>query len=464
MDEQLGRLVQAFEQRVKGPVAIAVVGDHGEGLGDHGESQHGNLLYQATMHVPLLLVGPGLRQGVSDTPVSTRRVFHTILDWAGLEKTNSLRGPEQEIVLGEAMKPFVSFGWQPQVMAVFGRQKAILAGRLEVYDIVADPMEARDLAGGTDLPRPVRMALREYPVPSPKAPPAVNSLGSEELRKLASLGYISASASPPVRKDAPRPVDMSRLFDVVEKASGLFVREEYAQAIPLLERILAQDPGNLDAALRLASAHSALGHEERALAAFRKAEDIAPDSQDVRTYLALHYARGKQWERAVPLLERIVAETPDRLPALEALAVVRERQGRASEAIALRQKIYGMRKPGPMELVRLGELAMTAGQTALAIESFEGARALQGGAFGHDLDLGVLYLAAGRLPEAKASLDRVPPSHPAYPMALFKRAQVSVLLHEPDQAARIAIARERADATTRKLIEAERLFQDARTP
>ena len=43
-------------------------------------------------------------------------------------------------------------------------------------------------------------------------------------------------------------------------------------------------------------------------------------------------------------------------------------------------------------------------------------------------------------------------------MALFKRAQVSVLLHEPDQAARIAIARERADATTRRLIAAERLF------
>ena len=78
----------------------------------------------------------------------------------------------------------------------------------------------------------------------------------------------------------------------------------------------------------LATAHSALGHDRQAIEAFEKAAEIAPDSQDVRTYLALHYARGKQWERAVPLLERVVAETPDRLPALEALAVVRERQGR----------------------------------------------------------------------------------------------------------------------------------------
>ncbi len=92
MDEQLGRLVKAFEQQARGPLAVVVVGDHGEGLGDHGESQHGNLLYQATVHVPLLLVGPGIRTGLSDTPVSTRRVFQTILDWAGLEK---IRQPSQ---------------------------------------------------------------------------------------------------------------------------------------------------------------------------------------------------------------------------------------------------------------------------------------------------------------------------------------------------------------------------------
>ena len=48
------------------------------------------------------------------------------------------------------MKPFVSFGWQPQVMAVLGRQKAIFAGKLEVYDVVADPMEARDLGADAD--------------------------------------------------------------------------------------------------------------------------------------------------------------------------------------------------------------------------------------------------------------------------------------------------------------------------
>ena len=238
------------------------------------------------------------------------------------------------------MKPFLSYGWQPQVMAVEGRTKAILAGRLEVYDVVADPSESRDLGEDARLSRPLRTALREYPVPSPGARPASEALGEEERRQLASLGYVSAGSAPVVRKDAPRPADMTRLFDTIDKASGLFVREEYARAVPLLERIRAEDPGNLDAALRLATAHSMLGHEALALREFERAGEIAPGSQDVRTYLALHYARGKDWARAVPLLEQVVAESPDRLPAVEALARVRERQGRVEEAIALHQQVH----------------------------------------------------------------------------------------------------------------------------
>jgi choline-sulfatase len=460
MDEQLARLVREFEQRVGGESAIVVVSDHGEGLGEHGESQHGNLVYQATMHVPLVLVGPGVSPGVSDTTVSTRRVFHTILDWAGLTAAGSLRAAEPEVALGEAMKPFLAYGWLPQVMAVEGRTKAILAGRTEVYDVVDDPAETRDLGTGASLSRPLRTALRDYPVPSLAAhPPPAEGLGEEERRKLASLGYVSAGAAPLVREDAPRPSEMVQLFPLLDEASALFVREEYARVVPLLTRIRAADPGNLDAALRLATAHSALGHEKQALAAFEAAGSIAPGSQDVRTYLALHYARGRHWEKAVPLLERIVAESPDRLPALEALAQVRERQGRLEEALSLRQRVYSMRRPSGADLVRLGELAMAAGQTDLGIRSFEQARVAQAGGFAHHLELGVLYLAARRFPEARESLDRVPASHPGYPMALFKRAQVSVLLNEPDRAARIEAARRGADATTRDLVARERLFR-----
>jgi tetratricopeptide (TPR) repeat protein len=462
MDEQIGRLVRAFEQRAKSPIAVLVVADHGEGLGDHGESQHGYLAYQPTMHVPLMVMGPGVGAGVSDAPVSTRHVFHTLLDWANLGSADSLRGPQSEIVLGEAMKPFLEYGWQPQVMAVAGGRKAILAGKLEVYDVASDPSESRNLGSGVSLAPDFRKKLEEYPIPSPEGARAPDTLDDDARRRLASLGYVSASAAPVVRKDAPRPADMTHLFQALDKASGLFASGDYAAAIPLLEKIRAADPYNLDALLRLATAHSSLGHDALALGAFRKAGELAPRSIDVRTYLALHYARGRDWALAAPLLEQVVAESPERLPALEALAVVRERQGRVPEAIALRQSVYKLRPASAADLTQLGQLAMSAQQTGAAIEAFEGSRALAPRTFTRDLELGVLYLDARRLPDAAAALDRVSPGSRDYPMALFKRAQVSVLLNEPDRAARIDAARRRADATTRGLIERERLFQAGR--
>lgn len=460
MDEQLGRLVQAFEQRARGPRGIVVVADHGEGLGEHGEAQHGNLLYQTTMHVPMVIAGPAIANGSTDTtPVSTRRIYHTILDWAGIDSAQSLlRSGREAVIAGEAMKPFLDYGWQPQVMAVEGRMKTIKAGRVEVYDVMADPRETKNLAAQHDLSRAVRATLLEYPVPSSAATEPPANLDEEAQRKLASLGYVGSTVKPVVRANAPNPADMTELFPILDQAAALFVAEQYREAIPPLQQILAEDPTNLDAALRLATAHSSLGHDSEALEAFERARKIAPDSPDVRTYLALHLARGKEWERAAPMLDQIVAETPNKVPALEALALVRERQGRLEDAIALRQKLHVLRAPSGAELVALGGLAMQTGKTTLAIESFERARAIQGNAFRNDLELGVLLLAARRFADARDALDRVPRSHPGYAMALFKRAQVSVLLREPDAAARIAAARAGADETTRDLIEREALF------
>jgi Tfp pilus assembly protein PilF len=356
------------------------------------------------------------------------------------------------------MRPFLSYGWQPQVMAVQGPHKAIRAGRIEAYDVVADPAESRDLGATLPLSRDLRNALHDYPVPALAGAPPSEALGDEEKNRLASLGYVSGGAAPVVRADAPRPADRTALLEQLEKASGLFVREEYAAAIPLLRRIVAADPGNLAAWLRLATAHSSLGQDARAETAFEEAARLAPGSEDVRTYRALHYARGPDWPRAVPLLERVVAESPQRLPALEALAVIRERQGRPADAVDLRMRAYALRDPSPEERVGLGILAMAAGRTEDATLALEQARSAQGARFGHDLELGVLYLAARRFTDARDALDRVPASHPGYPMALFKRAQVSVLLGEPDRAARIERARAHADTTTGPLIAREKLF------
>src|SRR5207253_4633479 len=108
---------------------------------------------------------------------------------------------------------------------------------------------------------------------------------------------------------------------------------------------------------------------------------LAPQSEDVRLYLALHYAKGAEWPRAVPVLEQIVQASPDRLPAIEALASLRERQGRPADALALFQRVYRQRQPSLAAPTHLGGLAMSAGDTTAAIDAFEAARARDAGAF-----------------------------------------------------------------------------------
>ena len=179
---------------------MIVAGDHGEGLGDHGEQQHGNLLYQPTMHVPLLVIGPGAAPAVVDAPISTRHVFDIILRWA----SGQTAAAANEVVMAEAMKPFLDYGWQPQVMGVEGRLKTISAGKIEVYDVIADPAEAHDLAARGNVSRPVRAALQEYPIPTAaEAAAPASAATEEERRKLASLGYVASTTKPARTVTAP---------------------------------------------------------------------------------------------------------------------------------------------------------------------------------------------------------------------------------------------------------------------
>lgn len=462
VDRELGRLVDAFEARLGSePFKVLVLGDHGEGLGDHGEARHGNLLYQGVMRVPLVIAGTGVAPGRREVPTSVRRVFDTVLRWAGETTSHSLVDGESETVLGEAMKPFLQYGWQPQVMAVRGNIKVIRSGDIEVYDVESDPGETTNLAGEVRLDPELQETIRTYPL-VPAAPGS--ELNQEDVEKLASLGYVDWQGGTALRDGAPNPKDMTRLFADLDAGSAFFVRGEYARAAAVFERILDQDPDNLMVVVRLAAASSFLGRNDRARELFSRARRIAPDSVDVIHYLAMHdFGLGK-WEEAATLFEKVLAKEPDRLPALESLARIYERQGKVYEAIALLERVVLRKEDASGEWLRLGELRMATEQTEGAIQAFEESRRLAPERFTHDLELGVCYFANHQYEEARDVLDRISPDHPEYPMALFKRAQVSVLLGEEDREERIRRAFAGADATTRPLILHERLFAGVRLP
>jgi len=461
MDQELGRLIAAFEGRTAGSDSrILVAGDHGEGLGDHGELLHGNLLYQGVMRVPLIVVGSGVPVGVVETAVSTRRIFDTILAWAGLDSDFDLLAAAPEIVIGEALKPYLQYGWQPQVMAVFGSIKVIRSGDTEVYDLRLDPSESDDLSDTIEIDREIVGALDSYallPGVGEEAPP--DSLDRETMEQLAVLGYVGWESPAPVREDAPSPSNMTHLFDDLNKGSELFVREEYQASIRVFERVLAEDPENLMVTVRLAVAYSVLGNDQRASQLFARAEEIHPGSIDLQHYLAMHHFRFRRWDLATPLFEKVLLVMPRKLPALEALARIRESEGQLGDAARLMERIVVLKESPAAEWSRLGELEMAMTNTPAAIKAFEEARRLEGEAFNRHLELGVCYLAVGNPTAAAEALDRVPRDHPGYAMGLFKRAQVGVLLGERDWQQRVRVAYESGDPTIRRLIENEPLFQ-----
>ena len=192
------------------------------------------------------------------------------------------------------------------------------------------------------------------------------------------------SAAPVVRKDAPRPADMMPLFAKLEQASGLFVAGQLRARRSRCSRpILAADPHNLDAALRLATAHSSLGHGREGagrLSARRRASRRIAGRADVPR-AALRAGEGVGARRAAA---RAGGDgDPERLT-----------RSRRSRGCGARQGQAGDGRGGR---TGRGDLA-----------AFERARgAASRAAFKNDLELGVLYLAARRFAGRAAALDRV---------------------------------------------------------
>lgn len=466
MDEQLGRLLAGFEKAAVARGAdtefkIVVVADHGEALGDHGEVLHGNLLYQGVMRVPLAIAGSGIAPSVRQDAVSSRQIRATMLGWARRQNQDgSLLAASGAPVLGEAMQPFLNYRWQPQVMAVGDRIKVIRSGRFEIYDVVDDPDERNDLAATLEPDRALLRAIADYPLPAAKSGPALDTLSLEDRQKLASLGYVASESTPTrVPENAPRAAGMTGLFADLDAASHDFVAERYAVAASRFEQILAADPGNLMAAVRLAVSLSLLGRDSQAMSAFARARKIDPDSIEVRHYQAMHYQKTGRGDLAEPLFQQVLETQPSRYAALAGLAEIRKKQGRLAEAADFYEKSLASAPDLGFVRIEIGQLRMELGDTAAAIAAFEAGRNDLGkNRFRHDLELGVLYLAQNDFEAAREALDRVPADHPARPLALFKRAQVAVLLNESDRADRVKLALQEADPETRQLIQNERLF------
>jgi arylsulfatase A-like enzyme/Flp pilus assembly protein TadD len=286
-DEIVGRLFDRLRAMdLYDRATIILLADHGEGLGDHGEQEHGLFLYQETTHVPLIVKVPGRRGGRRvAAPVQHIDVAPTVLDLAGAPKEPSLTGRSLTPLLdgtgaladtgiyAEALYPRYHFGWSELYSLTDTRYRYIRAPRDELYDGQNDPAETASIAAERpQVKQAMRSAIdRLIASASIERPSAVSD---EDKQKLAALGYVGGGSerSLSLPGDAlPDPKDKVHILEKYRLAADLAGQRKFDEATAAYREVLAEDPGMTDVWLQLAEVYVRQGMSAEAVAAYGEA-------------------------------------------------------------------------------------------------------------------------------------------------------------------------------------------------
>lgn len=389
-DAALGRLLDRLEKDGRlARTLVAVAGDHGESLGEHGEETHGVFLYDATLHVPFLIALPGGKAARVTAPVSLVDLAPTLREAAelpadaasdGVSLAPGMRGEasRERTVYAESVYAAGLLGWSPLRAARNSRAKFIEAPKREYYDLERDPGEKRNLfeeknGEGRDLARTLAKIF------SPRAPGKAGVSGAsdeETVRRLASLGYMTAS--PHSDSDLDRidatlvdPKDRIGSWPLIERAVIARQLGRPGEAADLLARldpaVVRSDPALLrELALVLRRSRRAkeaadayreilrkfppvpedwfglgiawhlLGRDADAAAAHLEAVRMRPDWQDAWINLGEEYVALGKLENAQETFAKVIAADPrsvDGLSGLAAVAAERHDLGTAAERL-----------------------------------------------------------------------------------------------------------------------------------
>ncbi len=340
-DAVVGELVAELKRLGAYDRAVVVLlSDHGEGLGEHGEEEHGVLLYREALQVPLLLKLPGGERGGERVaaPAQMIDVAPTLLDLAGLPVPAGLPGrfllwldldSSLRPIYAETWYPRLHFGWSDLGSIIEGPWHLIDGPDPELYDLAADPGETANLIGRR---AGVAARLRDELRSRVREPAAPGEETEETRRALAALGYVGLAA-PKAGADLPDP--KTRLGTVEDLKDGLrlYSAGDFQGAVTAYNRAVASNPRSLDAWEYLGRSLMPLGRHQEALVAWRRAFELSGSTHlalaEAQTLMAL--ARP---EEALGRLRAQRAVDPDdvRLPMLEARTLAG--LGRFDEALA----------------------------------------------------------------------------------------------------------------------------------
>jgi arylsulfatase A-like enzyme/thioredoxin-like negative regulator of GroEL len=328
VDEQVGRLRDALDrQGLLDGTVVAVVSDHGESLGEHGEPTHGVFLYQATLHVPLIMVAPGrwpagkrvasLASLIDVTPTLLELSGQAVpagLDGRSLLPAVAGRTVEARQLPIESEFGYDSYGWAPLVGLTDGALKWIGAPEPELYDLARDPRELRNLAAErVEDARRLAAQWKKAATDDRRSPPVKDESDqarSERLERLAALGYAGGSGRPRADVALPDPKKVIGTLESINDARRLIGERRFPEAEKLLTAVIRQSPRNLSAFVLLGSSQIASGQPGGAVDALTRAAELAPYNADVQFNLGLAWSGRGDALRAEKAFRRTLVLAP----------------------------------------------------------------------------------------------------------------------------------------------------------
>jgi arylsulfatase A-like enzyme/Tfp pilus assembly protein PilF len=423
-DAQLARLLGRVDRKT---TAIIVAGDHGEGLGEHGENTHGMLLYDSTLRVPLIVALPGSTASVRDEPVSLVDLAPTILGAAGVQAAdtmvgrNLLGGAREGDIYAETQYPRVA-GWSPLQALTDARWKTIRAGGdTEVFDLAADPQERTNLAATQSSTAAAMIARIEAIGRRGRSASAAPAVSAEAQQRLRALGYVASSSPVAAAGNAPNPSRSIDAWNAFEEALST-LNVDANKALPALERLAAAHPDAPVFQTTRARALRDAGRTMAALAAYRAAARRWPSDAMVLHDLAVaakaaaDESRGNRAliEEAEKAERAAVALDPANAVARNGLGLLAIDQGRAQDAI---REFAGAVERDPNNAsyrANLGNARRAAGDAAGAEQAYRAALEVDPQSVDAANGLGVLLVEQRRAADAVPWLERAVAAAPGF--------------------------------------------------
>jgi arylsulfatase A-like enzyme/cytochrome c-type biogenesis protein CcmH/NrfG len=425
-DEQVGRVIRFLKDgHLLQNTLVVLSGDHGEGLGEHGEQTHGFFIYNSTLHVPLIFRLPGEGTGkTAPEPVSLADILPTVLQVLNIPVPAEVQGQSLTPILAgtsptqprslysETFLPRLHFNWSELRGIEMERYHFIDAPKPELYDLTKDPNELENLysqknAVATELRTKLTAMIREYTPGTELA--EKTGLDPALMERLKSLGYagFSGGGDPKVKSaDLPDPKDRIQVYELISEGMAASQHGQYQESIEKLNAALATEPNSV-------SVHYLLGLDYYRIQDFAKAIDHlqaviarSPDYALAVYQLGLCYAKAGNMPDAILNLKRALQLDGTNFSAAYNLGAAYMHEGKATDAASALRQALTISPDYVAARTALGEVLLYQGQTDEALEQLRRAVATAPGDARAHASLAKVLEAKGLHDEARDEMQK----------------------------------------------------------